>query len=52
MPTWVRITVGTQPEMDQFQTAFKRVMDGTAVGALRSLQPTRKRHLDGIAVPV
>jgi histidinol-phosphate aminotransferase len=52
MPTWVRITVGTQPEMDQFQTGFKRVMDGTAVGALRSLQPTHKRHLDGIAVPV
>jgi len=26
MPNWVRITVGTQPEMDQFQTAFLKVM--------------------------
>src|SRR6266403_4965388 len=32
MPTWVRITVGTRSEMDRFQVAFKRVMDGTAVG--------------------
>ena len=28
MPTWVRITVGTQPEMDRFQTAFLKVMKG------------------------
>jgi histidinol-phosphate aminotransferase len=26
MPTWVRITVGTQPEMTKFQTAFEKVM--------------------------
>jgi histidinol-phosphate aminotransferase len=26
MPTWVRITVGTQPEMDRFQTAFQKTM--------------------------
>jgi len=26
MPTWVRITVGTQPEMDKFQAAFLKVM--------------------------
>jgi histidinol-phosphate/aromatic aminotransferase/cobyric acid decarboxylase-like protein len=32
MPTWVRITVGTRSEMDRFQTAFQRVMIGTAVG--------------------
>lgn len=25
-PTWVRITVGTQPEMDRFKTAFTKVM--------------------------
>jgi histidinol-phosphate/aromatic aminotransferase/cobyric acid decarboxylase-like protein len=25
-PTWARITVGTQPEMDAFQTAFAAVM--------------------------
>ena len=26
MPTWVRITVGTQEEMTKFQTAFQKVM--------------------------
>ena len=26
MPTWVRVTVGTQDEMARFQTAFQRVM--------------------------
>jgi histidinol-phosphate aminotransferase len=26
MPTWVRITVGTQPEMERFQAAFLKVM--------------------------
>lgn len=26
MPTYVRITVGTQPEMDRFQSAFQKVM--------------------------
>jgi histidinol-phosphate aminotransferase len=28
MPTWVRITVGTQDEMERFQAAFQRVMKG------------------------
>ena len=28
MPTWVRITVGTQPEMEKFQVAFQKVMKG------------------------
>jgi len=26
MPTWVRVTVGTQGEMEKFQTAFQKVM--------------------------
>jgi histidinol-phosphate/aromatic aminotransferase/cobyric acid decarboxylase-like protein len=26
MPTWVRITVGTQPEMERFQSAFAKAM--------------------------
>jgi histidinol-phosphate aminotransferase len=26
MPTWVRITVGTQPEMERFQAAYQKVM--------------------------
>jgi len=32
MPNWVRITVGTQPEMEQFQAAFQKIMSGTTVG--------------------
>src|SRR5260221_4238972 len=27
-PTYARITVGTRPEMEQFQAAFKKVMSG------------------------
>lgn len=38
MPTWVRITVGTQSDMAQFQTAFKQVMDAPAVAALQAPQ--------------
>jgi histidinol-phosphate aminotransferase len=50
MPTWVRITVGTRSEMDVFQTAFKRVMDGTAVGW--GLYPRKpRRHLDDCPFP-
>ena len=33
MPNYSRITVGTRPEMEKFQAAFKKVMDGTAVGS-------------------
>jgi histidinol-phosphate aminotransferase len=28
MPTYVRVTVGTQPEMEKFQAAFQKVMKG------------------------
>lgn len=45
MPTHVRITVGTRPEMEQFQAAFKRVMDGTVVGKWIA-RPAR--HIDGL----
>jgi len=34
MPTWVRVTVGTQPEMQQFQAAFKQVMDAPTTATL------------------
>jgi len=49
MPTWVRITVGTRSEMDRFQVAFKRVMDGTAVG-IGQRGPGR-RNRDDFAYP-
>lgn len=51
MPTYVRITVGTRLEMEQFQAAFKRVMDGTAVGRLQAPGKDSRQHLDGIAYP-
>jgi hypothetical protein len=36
MPTWVRITVGTHDEMQQFQVAFQKVMRGTTAFSLRA----------------
>ena len=50
MPTWVRITVGTQPEMEAFQVAFKKVMDGTAVGSLPAPAKVSRRHIDGLPI--
>ncbi len=38
MPTWVRITIGTHEEMQQFQAAFQKVMRGTTAF---SIQPAR-----------
>jgi len=49
MPNWVRITVGTRPEMERFQTAFKRVMEGEASAKLE--RPRRHdRHIEGIVL--
>jgi histidinol-phosphate aminotransferase len=47
-PTYTRITVGTRPEMEQFQVAFKRVMTGAVTVGMNSFP--RKAHLDGIVV--
>jgi histidinol-phosphate aminotransferase len=46
MPTWVRITVGTQAEMQQFQAAYQKVMRGTTALSLqppRSVRSSRQR---------
>jgi len=37
--------------MEQFQAAFKRVMDGTAVGSLQRPRSGVRQHIDGIAYP-
>lgn len=53
-PTHVRITVGTQPEMERFQDAFQRVMSRAAVSPLRPLRPRSESatiHLDGLVIP-
>jgi hypothetical protein len=48
MPTYVRVTVGTPAEMNQFQTAFNRVMKNTAVGKI-STQPPKTSKVQGLA---
>ncbi|HEV7510296.1 MAG TPA: hypothetical protein VGO27_01275, partial [Candidatus Acidoferrum sp.] len=54
MPTYTRITVGTAPEMDQFQTAWQKVMSGAVTASISMstdrLPGSRKRNLDGIVV--
>jgi histidinol-phosphate aminotransferase len=49
MPTYTRITVGTATEMDQFQTAWQKVMSG-AVTASMSVPPIKRNSLDGLRV--
>jgi histidinol-phosphate aminotransferase len=51
MPSWVRITVGTQEEMERFQIAWKRVMDGTAVGKASERSTVSRLELDGSVIP-
>jgi histidinol-phosphate aminotransferase len=46
MPDWVRITVGTQAEMQQFELAFQKFMTGAVVG--RVYDPMLERNLDGV----
>lgn len=41
MPTCVRITVGTREEMQQFQSAYKKVMSGTTAFSLHPARPAR-----------
>jgi len=47
-PTHVRITVGTQPEMEAFQAAFQAVMKGqTTTGFAAPLKTSRSSYPDG-----
>jgi histidinol-phosphate aminotransferase len=46
-PTHVRITVGTAPEMDQFQAALKKVMTGAVTTSLSQSRPSRARTASG-----
>lgn len=50
-PTHVRITVGTQSEMERFQEAFQRVMSGNAAADLRLPPDDLYLHLDGTKLP-
>jgi histidinol-phosphate aminotransferase len=51
MPTWVRITVGNEEEMQRFQIAWKRVMDSTALGKVPLDKKSKRIHLDGTVIP-
>ncbi|PYX33327.1 MAG: aminotransferase [Acidobacteria bacterium] len=48
-PTYSRITVGTRPEMEQFQAAFKKVMTGAVSASLAA--PSRRQRTDGMLFP-
>jgi histidinol-phosphate aminotransferase len=50
-PTHVRITVGTQPEMEKFQAAFQHVMTTSAVAYSLPSQHKRTLTLDGLTLP-
>ncbi len=47
MPTWVRVTVGTGPEMDLFQVAFQRVMSGAVASRVIPAPAAMSDHFDG-----
>jgi histidinol-phosphate aminotransferase len=49
-PTYTRVTIGTASEMDEFQTAWQKVMTGAATASLGVLPNSRTRNLDGIVV--
>ena len=49
-PTHVRITVGTAPEMDQFQAALKKVMTGAVTAKVASARPVRRGRLGEMPV--
>jgi histidinol-phosphate aminotransferase len=50
-PTHVRITVGTQAEMERFQEAFQRVMSGAAAASLTPAPEASSLSLDGLEIP-
>jgi histidinol-phosphate aminotransferase len=50
-PTHVRITVGTQSEMERFQEAFQRFMSSAAVSALQPPPEPSAIHMDGLVIP-
>jgi histidinol-phosphate aminotransferase len=51
MPTYSRITIGTALEMEQFQTAWQKVMTGAVTASVGELPKPRRRNLDGIVLP-
>lgn len=50
MPTYTRITVGTAPEMEEFQAAWQKVMTGAVTASVGAVPSSPKRNLDGLVV--
>ena len=50
MPTYTRVTIGTAPEMEQFQVAWQKVMTGAVTARVGAWPDSRIRKLDGIVV--
>jgi len=50
-PTHVRITVGTQSEMERFQEAFHHVMSGAVAASLTPAPQASSLCLDGLVIP-
>ena len=50
MPTYTRVTIGTAPEMEEFQTAWQKVMTGAVTASVSGGLASRRRNLDGIVV--
>jgi histidinol-phosphate aminotransferase len=51
MPTWVRITVGTHDEMEQFQAALQKVMHSATAFSLRPARPGKNWRRSGAPLP-
>jgi histidinol-phosphate aminotransferase len=49
-PTYARITIGTGPEMEQFQTAFQKVMTGAVTASVGAGRSGGTRSLDGLVI--
>jgi histidinol-phosphate aminotransferase len=52
-PTYARVTIGTAPEMEQFQVAWQKVMTGAVTASVGGVSGwgelgRRRRNLDGI----
>jgi histidinol-phosphate aminotransferase len=50
MPTYTRVTIGTAPEMEQFQAAWQKVMTGAVTARVGVMPSSGKRNLDGMVI--
>ena len=50
MPTYTRVTIGTAPEMEQFQVAWQKVMTGAVTAGVGVTPSSGKRNFDGLVI--